>query len=453
VSRELSLEVSQEVSTIQDRDSPDGTVDAVDGIDVVRRPPFGDNPLVGERGASTQRRILDAALVVFGEHGFHDTRVELITEAAGCSRPAFYQYFSSKDDVFWRLAGHMAKEMDRLALELGDVGPDESGVAHLTDWFDGVIDLCTSYAPLLDAFQAATRGPAPAASGARDVGQRLGEALLHNVSGDVNDIEIASSAGIIISILMRTVHYWRIGLGGLDRARFVEGLARTTHRLLHGARKGVNTHDAIAPPPARAPQLPDPPVATTTDRPLRPRGQHTRKKLLDAGSTVLPLLGYHDTRVDDIVDEAGVSHGSFYRYFDSKGDLFHTLAAEASTRMVDLLSVFPEATDDDSLSAWLRTWFSSYRDNGGIISVWQEIEHHDPELVRFSLEIALVAFDRLVRIVHRRGFGDSVVDAIVLLSVIERAPYSVLVLGYSTESHAVEACALLIRRGLFGDGQ
>src|SRR5437763_16570791 len=97
--------------------------DGVERSEVVRRPPFGDNPLVGERGTNTYRRILDAALDVFGEHGFHDTHVELITEAAGCSRPAFYQYFSSKDDVFWRLAAQLATAMADLAGPLGTVTP------------------------------------------------------------------------------------------------------------------------------------------------------------------------------------------------------------------------------------------------------------------------------------------------------------------------------------------
>ena len=54
---------------------------------VLRRPPFGSNPLVGARGSDTQRRILGAALEVFAEVGFADARVELITERAGCSRP------------------------------------------------------------------------------------------------------------------------------------------------------------------------------------------------------------------------------------------------------------------------------------------------------------------------------------------------------------------------------
>ena len=46
--------------------------------------------------------------------------------------------------------------------------------------------------------------------------------------------------------------------------------------------------------------------------------------------------------------------------------------------------------------------------------------------------------------------GDPIVDAIVLLAVIERAPYAVLVLGYVDEPRAVEASAVIVRRGLFG---
>ncbi|TMK89290.1 MAG: TetR family transcriptional regulator, partial [Actinobacteria bacterium] len=60
---------------------------------------------------------------MFGEHGFHDTHVELITEAAGCSRPSFYQDFSSKDNVFWRLAGELAAAIEELAGGLRPVAP------------------------------------------------------------------------------------------------------------------------------------------------------------------------------------------------------------------------------------------------------------------------------------------------------------------------------------------
>jgi len=45
-------------------------------------------------------RILRAAMNVFGRLGYADTRVEDIIEDAGVSRPTFYRYFRSKDDVF-----------------------------------------------------------------------------------------------------------------------------------------------------------------------------------------------------------------------------------------------------------------------------------------------------------------------------------------------------------------
>ena len=45
-------------------------------------------------------RVLQAASEVFGRLGYVNARVEDILEEAGISRPTFYRYFKSKDDVF-----------------------------------------------------------------------------------------------------------------------------------------------------------------------------------------------------------------------------------------------------------------------------------------------------------------------------------------------------------------
>ncbi len=124
----------------------------MDGAEVLRRQPFGDNPEVGARGASTQRSILAAALDIFAERGFQDTNVELISFAAGCSRPAFYQYFSSKEDVFWRLAGHLARDLGGLAEQLDDIEADARGVAALDGWLDRLVDLYTEYRRVFFSF-------------------------------------------------------------------------------------------------------------------------------------------------------------------------------------------------------------------------------------------------------------------------------------------------------------
>jgi AcrR family transcriptional regulator len=45
-------------------------------------------------------QILTAAAGVFGRHGYRHATMELIAEAAGISRPAVYQYFPNKEQVF-----------------------------------------------------------------------------------------------------------------------------------------------------------------------------------------------------------------------------------------------------------------------------------------------------------------------------------------------------------------
>ena len=417
---------------------------------VVRRAPFGENPLVGERGASTQRRILQAALDVFSESGYHDTRVELITEAAGCSRPAFYQYFSSKEDLFWRLAGHLANEMGELAESIGAITPDADGLRHVREWLDAFIDLCTEYDPIVANYQAAARERPPDAKHTRDIGNRVGVAIFKGAGAGHPELDRPALTNTTVAVVMRSIYYWRVGLGQLERDRFTDGLARTVHRVLHGSVPGVNVSRSVDPPPRRAPDWPVFPGAAADDPALRPRGRETRQRLLDAGSVVLPQRGYHSTRVDDIVQEAGVSHGSFYRYFDNKDQLFHVLAEQAAKGMVDQVSSFPAGAEMPALRTWLADWFATYRDNGGVISAWQQIDYSDPELSTFSLEVALVAFDRLSRIVHQRRFGDATVDALVLLSVIERIPFSVLALGHLGEEEAIDASAFIVRRGLFG---
>ncbi len=50
--------------------------------------------------AASRIRILEGAIQAFGEHGYNDTRVEDILQAAGVSRPTFYKFFANRDEVF-----------------------------------------------------------------------------------------------------------------------------------------------------------------------------------------------------------------------------------------------------------------------------------------------------------------------------------------------------------------
>lgn len=410
-------------------------------VSVVRRPPFGSNPTVGERGTDTRRRILDAALAVFADVGFPEARVELITAKAGCSRPAFYQYFSSKDDVFWTLAGELGAEMVMLAKRLERVTPDASGLGHLRGWIGEFMSLHEAWAPVFASFQAASRGHEPLARSSSSVSDRTGRALLRAFGADEEANGRVMSA--LVAVLIRCSFYAEQTPADLDRQPLVDGLAELLHRIFAGPIEGVNVDRSR---PARRRRVaiaaPEP---TDGERVGRARGEATRRRLLEAGASVLPARGYHDTRVDDIVDAAGVSHGTFYRYFGNKDEFFRVLAESASGRMLALVDRL-RLDEPDELRAWTQDWFGTYEADGGIISTWQEMQTN-LGLAEFSKQVAASVFTRLVRILERRGFGDPDVDATMLMALVERLPYSVFTLGFASEDDAIEAMVTIIRRG------
>src|SRR5687768_16126439 len=63
------------------------------------------------RGEKTLRKILDAALAEFGQHGFHDSSIVGITSRAKVALGTFYTYFVSKEAVFAALVGDMSDQV------------------------------------------------------------------------------------------------------------------------------------------------------------------------------------------------------------------------------------------------------------------------------------------------------------------------------------------------------
>ena len=149
----------------------DGGADTVADM-VVRAPPFSDNPRVGARGQRTQQRIVDAALRVFGEDGYHQCGVARITELAGCSRASFYQYFAGKEDVFRHLAGQVARQMGASTEALGLLTPDADGWRSIRAWVARYSDIYERYEPVFLVFQTAAESDAAVAGGAASTGER-----------------------------------------------------------------------------------------------------------------------------------------------------------------------------------------------------------------------------------------------------------------------------------------
>ena len=51
------------------------------------------------RPSDARKRIVQAALELFGRRGYHDTSIADILEESGCTRGVLYHYFSSKEEL------------------------------------------------------------------------------------------------------------------------------------------------------------------------------------------------------------------------------------------------------------------------------------------------------------------------------------------------------------------
>lgn len=423
---------------------------------IVRRAPFADSPFVGERGQKAQNKILEAALEVFGEVGYHGCGIKRITEVSGYSRASFYQYFSSKEDLFRHLAGRVARLLNESAEVLGPVTGDQAGWDALHAWLTRYSEIYDAYEPVFVTFQTAVVSDEMVASGATVVFNRTFDDLRAKVVGSPIGPELVDT--VMRSVLQTVARLNRetellelvAPTSPLNRGRANRAYADVIHRALFGALPDINVHTSTK----RVKALVRPGASLTgpadeTDPNHGPAAQQTRAHLLDAGHQVFVERGYYATRVADIVAAAGVSHGVFYRYFANKTQLFRILAERASNQLGDALDSFPDlsgpATGSRSreLRAWLGRYADSYAAEQAIFTMWSEAISRDPSLIEVSAALIDGSRVRLARELAARGWGDAEADGLVLLVLVDA-----MTAHRGPPSARIEPIAEVIERGL-----
>jgi AcrR family transcriptional regulator len=85
----------------------------------------------------TREHIIEAAMGLFAERGYHATTIADIAEAADVSPRTFFSYFPSKEAVVFHDAD---RDLDGLASALRDRLPGETAFDALRRWIDTIID-------------------------------------------------------------------------------------------------------------------------------------------------------------------------------------------------------------------------------------------------------------------------------------------------------------------------
>ena len=192
-------------------------------------------------------------------------------------------------------------------------------------------------------------------------------------------------------------------------------------------------------------------------RELRARGVETMHRLLTAGVTVFGRRGLHAARVDDIVKAAKTSHGTFYRYFASKEDLFRALTTDVADRLGELADSLGEIGPGPEGAAELRAWVARFRDvydqYGPVIQTWTEAEQDDTPEGRLGADVLAQFVARLAERIRAAGVTavDADVAAVALVAMIERLTYYSATRQVPADTDAVtEVLATAAQRSLFG---
>jgi AcrR family transcriptional regulator len=188
------------------------------------------------QGKKTIKNLLDAAIVVFGERGYHNARVDDIAKRAHASHGTFYLYFSSKEDLFRTLVADVTQEMSLLAESMPAVVRTQAGYRDLRAWLARFYDLYEAYNPVIRAWmEANVESRETTRMGAlvlRNFADQLVVRVLEIEPAPVSNPEVAALA--MVSMVERMTYYSVIRLVPLDRDEVIDNMATILHVGLFG---------------------------------------------------------------------------------------------------------------------------------------------------------------------------------------------------------------------------
>ncbi|WP_430334381.1 TetR/AcrR family transcriptional regulator [Rhodococcus sp. ACT016] len=169
---------------------------------------------------------------------------------------------------------------------------------------------------------------------------------------------------------------------------------------------------------------------------LTARGRKTRDGLLDAARKVFEEVGFLDTRVEQIAQEAGVSYGTFYRYFESKEDVFEELSTRLFEDVHRREPLDPDLSPAERLIASNRSYYQAYRRNAKLMAIVEQVATFNDEFRALRHEHRRKLIDRSARAIARwqeqgqvRESLDPVMAARAMAAMVDHTLYLWLVQG------------------------
>lgn len=138
--------------------------------------------------------------------------------------------------------------------------------------------------------------------------------------------------------------------------------------------------------------------------PIYKRGHETRAQLISAARRAFIRLGYIDCSVEDILQEANISRGTFYSHFRSKKAIFGAATMEHIRERVTRTEVW-DASETDyraRVRLTIERYLQNYADTHDFSLVIEQAANYDPGFREVRLVIRDIFARRIERGIRRQ---------------------------------------------------
>lgn len=199
--------------------------------------------------------------------------------------------------------------------------------------------------------------------------------------------------------------------------------------------------------------------ATEQPAPKNKRGERTRLQLIESATRAFIRQGYVDCSVEDIIQEADISRGTFYAHFKSKKAVFAAIierSIEGRLTATDVSEVDVPLVRD-RIETSVRLFLDSFHRAQGLSMVIEQAAYHDPSFRSIRLIIRDSFARRIAKGIRRqqaRGIADAEVDpAEAGLAIVSMMTYYAQTeLGWRDRQPSEEMVELLTRFWIRGIG-
>lgn len=180
------------------------------------------------------------------------------------------------------------------------------------------------------------------------------------------------------------------------------------------------------------------------------------RRLLDASMTAFATRGYHATRVNDIVELAKTSHGTFYLYFANKEDLLRALMDEAGSDAAALYEALratpghPESWEE--LRGWIEQFSTLWCRYAPLLKAWPDLGAIDVragQQVRQLVEALIAALALRIETAGPPSGIEARAAATAVIAMLDRFHALRDLAGEAIDESALDTLTTIVHEGVF----